>query len=85
VGGWVGVRASAMTIHNADGLFYEHLEQTLQRTLYEDVVRGRWGCVEVGDTFFLISDKARGPWPLSAHMHTRAEADTHRERECVCV
>ena len=48
---------AATTINNADSVFYEHLELTISRCLYDDILLGRWGVVEAGDVFILISEK----------------------------
>ena len=54
-----GEATAAARANNVDAAFYEHLEQTLSRTLYDDIMRGRWGVVTVGDVFILISEKVR--------------------------
>ena len=48
---------AATTANNVDAIFYEHLEQALSRTLYDEIAKGRWGVVEAGDMYILISEK----------------------------
>ena len=42
--------------NNLNSIFYEHLTRSLQHSLCGDVLMGRWGNAEQGDTFIMASD-----------------------------
>lgn len=42
--------------NNLNSIFYEHLTRSLQKSLYGDLILGRWGQVTSGDVFLLASD-----------------------------
>ena len=42
--------------NNLNSIFYEHLTRSLQHSLCGDLMMGRWGNTEQGDTFIMASD-----------------------------
>jgi len=49
--------AAALTLNNLNSIFYQHVENSLRATLYDDLVLGRWGDVKAGDVFIIANDK----------------------------
>lgn len=44
-------------MNNLNSIFYDHLSQSLKKSLYDDISLGRWGDVAVGDFFIVFNDR----------------------------
>lgn len=44
-------------MNNLNSIFYEHLENSLRKSLYDDITLGRWGEVRAGDVFIMSNEK----------------------------